>query len=401
MLLPAAGSHPSAEPARLGILPVGLREFNMAEPVTPSPSARIRGVNLGGWLLLEKWMKPSLFDGMDATDETTWCVELGKEAPARLRAHWNSFITRDDFNWLADAGINTVRIPLGHWIFGPPYPYHSTYRGNPHPFVEGGIDVLDRAFDWATECGIHILLDLHAAPGCQNGFDNGGIKDVCEWHTKEEYIAHSVEVLGRLAERYQSSSALFGIQLLNEPRWDVPTDILKAYYLRAYEAIRRHCPPERAAIVFHDGFRSHREYLGFMQPPTYQNVIYDIHRYQCFDRAEIEMDIHGHLQRAGVDWRREVDDIRDELKLPTIVGEWSLGLDLEVVSLWAEGPFDHALRRMDPFQQNTAYRAYGAAQLLTFEHYRGWFFWSYRTETTPEWCFREGVERGWLPQRFH
>jgi glucan 1,3-beta-glucosidase len=22
-------------------------------------------------------------------------------------------------------------------------------------------------------------------------------------------------------------------------------------------------------------------------------------------------------------------------------------------------------------------------QLLAFEHYRGWFFWSYRTETTP------------------
>jgi len=198
-------------------------------------------------MLLEKWMKHSLFDGMDASDETTWCVELGKEAPSRLRAHWESFITRYDFNWLADAGINTVRIPLGHWIFGPPYPYHDKYGNNPHPFVEGGIDVLDSAFDWASECGIRILLDLHAAPGCQNGFDNGGIKDVCEWHTQEAYIAHSVDVLERLAERYRSASALFGIQLLNEPRWDVPTDILKAYYLRAYDAIRRHCPPERTA----------------------------------------------------------------------------------------------------------------------------------------------------------
>lgn len=23
----------------------------------------LRGVNLGGWLVLEKWMKPELFDG--------------------------------------------------------------------------------------------------------------------------------------------------------------------------------------------------------------------------------------------------------------------------------------------------------------------------------------------------
>ncbi|HNC70471.1 MAG TPA: glucan 1,3-beta-glucosidase, partial [Pseudomonadales bacterium] len=58
---------------------------------------RLRGVNLGGWLVLEKWMKPSLFEGLEATDETSWCVELGAAAPRLLRAHWDSFITRDDF----------------------------------------------------------------------------------------------------------------------------------------------------------------------------------------------------------------------------------------------------------------------------------------------------------------
>lgn len=44
--------------------------------------------------------------------------------------------------------------------------------------------------------------DLHAAPGCQNGFDNGGIKDVCRWHTRPEYLEHSLTVLERLAEAY-------------------------------------------------------------------------------------------------------------------------------------------------------------------------------------------------------
>jgi len=379
---------------------MALGEIVMTNPVVSPPPAHLRGVNLGGWLLLEKWMKPSLFDGLAASDETTWCAELGKEAPARLRTHWKQFITQEDFAWLADVGINTVRIPIGHWIFGPPYPYHNSYGNEPHPFVEGGIDVLDRTFDWAADLGLRIIIDLHAAAGCQNGFDNGGIKDICEWHTKEEYIGHSVEVLGRLAKRYCSASALYGIELLNEPRWDVPTEILKAYYLRAYDAIRRHCPPERVAVVFHDGFRSHHEYLGFMQPPQYRNVIFDIHRYQCFSREDLEMDIHGHLHKAENLWRQEADEIQRELKLPAIVGEWSLGLNLEVVSLWADGPFGHALRHMGRFQQDVAYRAYGAAQLLSFEHCRGWFFWSYRTETTPEWCFRECVERGWLPPRF-
>ena len=100
--------------------------------ISPQP-AHLRGVNLGSWLLLEKWMAPSLFDGLAATDETSWCVELGKEASPRLHAHWDRFVTRDDFAWLASVGINAVRIPLGHWIFGPPYPYHSKYGQNPHP----------------------------------------------------------------------------------------------------------------------------------------------------------------------------------------------------------------------------------------------------------------------------
>ncbi len=41
---------------------------------------KMRGVNLGSWLVLEKWMVPSLFEGLEATDETTWCAELGDRA---------------------------------------------------------------------------------------------------------------------------------------------------------------------------------------------------------------------------------------------------------------------------------------------------------------------------------
>lgn len=369
----------------------------MDETVT---GKRLRGVNLGGWLVLEKWMTPSLFEGLAATDETSWCAELGARAPERLRTHWDAFITRADFAWLAERGIGAVRIPLGHWIFGPPYPFHPAYGTNPAPFVEGGIEVLDRALEWAQESGFRVVLDLHAAPGCQNGFDNGGIKDVCEWHTREEYLAHSVEVLGRLAARYHDQPCLHAIEVLNEPRWDVPTALLRDYNIRAYHAIRAHCAPERVAVIIHDGFRSHREYLGAMQAPAFRNVIFDVHRYQCFDRADIDMDIQGHLHKAGVQWMDEAGVIQRELSLPAIAGEWSLGLDLKVVSLWAQGPYNHALEHMDAFQQQVAYRAYAAAQLLSFEHYRGWFFWSYRTETTPAWSFRDCVERGWLPARF-
>ncbi len=361
---------------------------------------KLRGVNLGGWLVLEKWMTPSLFQGLQATDETTWCVELRTAATERLQRHWASFITEDDFRWLSSIGINAVRIPVGFWIFGPPYPHHWKYGSHSFPFVQGGLAYLDRAFEWAKKYGIVVLLDLHAAPGCQNGFDNGGMHGVLEWHTKDEYIKYSLSILERLAERYGKHPALIGIQVLNEPRWDIPTQFLKDYTENAYWKIRQHCKKDEVAVVFQEGFRSHREYHHFMREPQFSNVVYDIHRYQCFDQADKDMDIYGHIKKSAIDWKNEADDIINQLKLWTYVGEWSLGLDLKVVSLWANGPFNHALEQMDNIQKDIAYRAYGASQLATFEKYLGWFFWSYKTETTPEWCFKECVERGWLPNKY-
>jgi glucan 1,3-beta-glucosidase len=372
----------------------------MTQSLTNKKGKKLRGVNLGGWLVLEKWMTPSVFEGLNATDETTYCVELGGAAETRLKHHWQTFITRDDFAWLASIGINAVRIPIGHWIFGANYPYHRTYGEYQHPFVEGGIAILDQAFDWAEDLGLAIVLDLHAAPGCQNGFDNGGIKDVCEWHTDESYIDHSLWVLEQLAERYNGRPALHGIEVLNEPRWDVDTDLLKKYNIDGYHRIRKYCQPEEVAVVFHDGFRSYREYLGFMKAPEFDNVVFDIHRYQCFAREDIDADIYQHVTKTVVELKQEADEIIQDMNQWTYVGEWSLGLDLRVVSLWAEGPYNHALEHMDKFQMDVAYRAYASAQLATYEKYLGWFFWSYKTETTEAWCFRDCVRNGWLPDRF-
>lgn len=145
---------------------------------------------------------------MTATDETSYCVELGEaEATRRLQHHWNTFITRDDFVWLAQAGINAVRLPVGHWLFGKDYPYHSSYGEARYPFVVGGLEIVDRMMAWAEQCKLKVVLDLHAAPGCQNGFDNGGILNVCEWASKAEYIDHALDVLERLAQRYKDAPA--------------------------------------------------------------------------------------------------------------------------------------------------------------------------------------------------
>jgi hypothetical protein len=41
----------------------------------------IRGVNVGNWLVLEKWMSPKLFEGTDAEDEFYLCADLDEAEP--------------------------------------------------------------------------------------------------------------------------------------------------------------------------------------------------------------------------------------------------------------------------------------------------------------------------------
>lgn len=121
-----------------------------------NPSAeKVRGVNLGGWLVLEPWITPSLFDeaGDEAVDEYTLTEVLGaEEAAARLSEHWNTFITEEDFALIAEAGLNYVRIPVGYWAAAPL---------DGEPYVSGQLEHLDNAVAWARAHNLKVIVDLH------------------------------------------------------------------------------------------------------------------------------------------------------------------------------------------------------------------------------------------------
>lgn len=95
----------------------GERRHVFADAQASSKSGKIHGVNLGGWLVLEIWIKPSLFEGQSAEDEYTLCQSLGMDkAITLLKKHQETWITADDFKWLAAHGLNAVRLPVGYWV---------------------------------------------------------------------------------------------------------------------------------------------------------------------------------------------------------------------------------------------------------------------------------------------
>lgn len=315
---------------------------------------------MGGWLVLEPWITPSLFAGTNAPDEFTYSDTASSLRFHRLSIHRKTFVSRRDFQWLSEQGIQAVRIPVGHWIFGDGQPY------------VGGIEYLDKAFGWAEEFGISVLVCLHGAPGSQNGEMHSGKCGDIGWHTGQHNIGKSLAVVGRLAGRYAGRAGLLGIELLNEPSKTIPKHVLKSYYKQGYKLIRKICGP-KVWVVFSDCFQL-RRWAWSLHWPFYRNAYLDNHQYQMFKPEDKALDIDGHLEKTKqvakllrwTAWHRKV-----------IVGEWSAALDQQ------------SLAGLDSRQIAQAYKAYRQAQLLAYGKTDAWFYWTYKTEAGGPWNFRE------------
>ena len=84
----------------------------------------IKGVNLGNWLVLEKWMNPALFEGTTAEDEYYLPTQLSPEVyEARIKIHRSEYITERDFVTIKRMGMDSVRIPVPYFIFGDRKPF--------------------------------------------------------------------------------------------------------------------------------------------------------------------------------------------------------------------------------------------------------------------------------------
>lgn len=331
------------------------------------------GVNLGNWLLLEPWMKRSLFHSTQAIDEYSLCQVLGQGAEAFMTRHRETYIQEDDFRWLRDQGINAVRIPYGYWIVD---------SGSSEPFISG-IEYLDQAIRWCEQYGVAAILDLHGAPGHQNTADHSGRVEHWQWHRDTAHQARTLDILEAVAERYKGSPAVEGISLLNEPNQTIDPSLLLEFYQAGYARVRRHMPATVAVIV--EAYPNSTLPL-FHGRTVGENVITDAHFYQYFGDEFSVMAIEDHLAFPVT---RVLPRLRDfSLAGPLIIGEWSLAMGNQT-----------ALSSLSPARRATAQRAFAETQKYAYSESAGSFFWSYKVEDCLEWSFRDAAEHGLFPGR--
>lgn len=384
----------------------------------------IKGVNLGNWLVLEKWMSPALFEGTTAEDEYYLPTQLSPEAhEARIKIHRSEYITERDFVTIKSMGMESVRIPVPYFIFG-----------DRKPFI-GCIEELDKAFNWAEKYGLTILIDLHTVPLSQNGFDNGGISGVCKWAQNPDEVEFALSVLERLAKRYGNRKGLFGIQPLNEPitenMWETmdiqnryaPADqemakgsapitmkFLRQFYLDACDRISAYMPKDKY-VVIHDGFEL-MEWKDFMQEEKYSNVILDTHQYLMVAEARgCSQTIEGYLKYIREELEPQITEM--EKYFPVICGEWCLfnslacGCDTKGGQSVLNGVEGSRQESFSPEKKKEIYEALAKAQLELWEKGSGYYYWSYKlltdTVNTPGWIGWDSwdlgrcYDFGWFP----
>lgn len=385
---------------------------------------KVKGVNLGNWLVLEKWMNPALFEGTTAEDEYYLPRQLSKEVyEARIRIHRSEYISERDFVAIKAMGMDAVRIPVPYFVFG-----------DREPFI-GCITELDKAFNWAERYGLEILIDLHTAPMGQNGFDNGGICGVCKWSKHPEEVEFVLSVLERLALRYGQRKGLWGIEVLNEPiterTWkltDIPNrypavdkemaegsgpitiEFLKDFYVRAYDRIRKYLPEEKY-VVIHDGFEI-LAWKDFMREERYVNVVLDTHLYLMNAESEgCQQDLSSYLTYIQENFVKRIEEM--EHYFPVICGEWCLfnslacGYDTKGGQSVLNGVEGCDQKRLDDEEKKKIYRAIAEAQISAWNKGSGYFYWSYKllTDTVNDrgwigwdsWDLGRCVDFGWFP----
>ncbi|TID16152.1 glycoside hydrolase family protein [Venturia nashicola] len=364
----------------------------------PYGQEKVRGVNLGGWFVLEPWITPSLFDaiGGAAVDEWTFCSTLGAtEAKNRLSAHWSSWITASDFYAIAGAGMNHVRIPIGYWSILP-------IEGE--PFVQGAYEVLAQALDWAQAAGLKVLIDLHGAPGSQNGFDNSGRYGPINWQ-QGNTVQHTLDVLNKIRDDHASHPAVGAIELLNEPYGpSLNVDGIKSFYTSGATALTQ----TDVITTFHDAFQETSFWNSWYAPG---NLLQDTHHYEIFTQDLVALSPAAHVSKAcdfggtmrgashliiSGEWTGAMTDCTKYLngyaKGARFDGSFGggsavgscAGLQTGSVSSWSQ-------------DLKVQTRKFIEAQLDAFESREGWLFWTWRTEGAPGWDLGDLLQNGVFP----
>ncbi|KAI8053165.1 glycoside hydrolase superfamily [Gilbertella persicaria] len=384
----------------------------------------VRGINLGGWLVLEPFITPKIFEQkLNETtliDEWELCEALGpEEAKRQLTHHYDTFITEADFKKIAEMGFNHVRIPTGHWAI-------KVMEGEPFvPYVSW--QYLLKGIQWARKYGLRVMVELHTAPGSQNGWNHSGKSGPVGFLNGthgEENADKTIKVVNEMIQfftkpEWSNVVPVFGV--LNEPAMiKIPEKKVRKWYETSYEAIRKMLGPGNGPyLTYHDGFYPLKYWEGFFGPQR-EKAILETHLYLIFNNGLVSMPRSQQVEFPCTAWKNDLENASKNIS-PTLVGEFSvatndcakylngIGMGARYDGTLGDPPQpvcpDCTCQGADDWHKFTdEYKLFllkfMEKQMDAYETSAGWFYWTYKTEDhiNPHWDYLLAWEQGFAPK---
>ena len=280
---------------------------------------KMRGINLGNWLLWEGYLMMGDFNYRTHTQFLNSLSGAfgGNMTQAKEFEHqWRlNYVTDKTIVDLQSLGFNSVRVP---------FHYNMFWQNN--QLSNHGFQYFDRLIQFCKPRGIYILLDMHAAPGYQNPGDHSDNinsnssqprNSVQFWDGNNINIAS--QVWRHIAARYANEPIIWGYDLINEPVLQAGREMeLLPSLIQMRNAIRQ---VDNNHIIVAEGgwWGSDMSVLDWTNAQTRSatgvtaqwdsKLVYETHHY-VFGNAAAINDLNGRVA------------ITNKLNIPLILGEY-------------------------------------------------------------------------------
>jgi endoglucanase len=274
---------------------------------------QLKGLNLGGWFIMEPWMCPADSGGLP--DTYSIITELDSRTgfgvaveQSLIRDYQTNWITTADLNNITNGGFNCVRVPV--W-WGNFYSITNTTSSGwrSDAFAE---------LDWVvTNCaarGIYVVIDMHGVVGGQSTSDDTGEENVDAYWTNSTDQSETTYMWTQIASHYNGNGAVAGYDILNEPDGAPSTAAVLSAYASLYNTVRS---VDGSHMIIIEGTFGNWDWSMLPNPVLYgwTNIVYSMHEYQ-FGGTTAQCE-------AGSD--NQVADFHNHLSwnVPDFIGEWN------------------------------------------------------------------------------
>ncbi|KAF9449262.1 glycoside hydrolase family 5 protein [Macrolepiota fuliginosa MF-IS2] len=384
---------------------------------------RIKGVNLGGWFVLEPFISPALYQKYPgSTDE--WSISTLMAADAQgggldqLEEHYKTFITERDFAAIAGAGLNWVRLPIPFW---------AIEKWDDEPFLEKICwQYVLRALRWARKYGLRVNLDLHTIPGSQNGYNHSGKKGQVNFmngvmgYANAQRALEYIRVITEFVSQPQWKDVVIIFGIMNEAYYRAIGEAsLSSFYLQAHDMMRNITgfgEGNGPFMSIHDGFQGIASWKDFMRGSD--RIALDSHPYFAFGGGPatdpiatgLGLEAGGSWPRAACNrWAVGMNASRSSFGV-TYAGEFSngfndCGLFLNGVGSSVSYGGDCGYWQDASLWNDTVKAGLKQFAMGSMDALGDWFFWTWKIGNStaghvesPLWSYSLGLEGGWIPQ---